>query len=352
MDQPTTPLVSIIIPAFNRANLIHNTLNSLLAQNYQNWECIVVDDGSTDNTVEVVSEFQNKDIRIQIHIRNETPKGAPTCRNIGLKKSTGKYIIFLDSDDLLLSYALESRIYFLEQNSHLDFCVSSGIRGDYPLNLESKYYYISTYKNQDVIKEFFNLTIPWITLNPTYKRASLISNEIFWDTHLKGFQDIDFHVHTITKGLKFEYLKGEPDCWWTAHNNGNIGKELGKNGIHHTQKLYILNKYKDRLTDTQAIRPLALRILNESIDNSSPIATFKPTFEILRKSRAKFNTIGIYLLKGYKMSFRYKIPVLPRIIKTLIIWTGNTELIELKPNHHFIKKEYPAKRLTKYILPS
>jgi glycosyltransferase involved in cell wall biosynthesis len=352
MDQPKTPLVSIIIPVFNRAKLIHNTLNSLLAQNYQNWECIVVDDGSTDNTIEVVSEFQNKDIRIQIHIRNETPKGAPTCRNIGLKKSIGKYIIFLDSDDLLLSYALESRICFLEQNSHLDFCVSSGIRGDYPLNLESKYYYISTYKNQDVIKEFFNLTIPWITLNPTYKRASLISNEIFWDTHLKGFQDIDFHVHTITKGLKFEYLKGEPDCWWTAHNNGNIGKELGKNGIHHTQKLYILNKYKARLTDIQALQPLALRILNESIDNSLPIATFKSTFEILQKSNTKFNTIGIYLLKGYKMSFRYKIPVLPRIIKTLIVWTGNTELIELKPNHHFIKKEYPAKRLTKYILPS
>src|SRR5690554_4305055 len=116
MDQPKTPLVSIIIPAYNRARLIHNTLNSLLAQNYQNWEGIIVDDGSTDQTATVVEQYICQDKRFRLFKRTETPKGAPKCRNIGLQRSNGKYIVFLDSDDILFKNALNERVHFLETN--------------------------------------------------------------------------------------------------------------------------------------------------------------------------------------------------------------------------------------------
>src|SRR5690554_6036808 len=92
------PLVSIIIPVFNRANLIGETLDSVLTQCYSNWECIVIDDGSTDHTIEIINGFCIKDYRFKLFIRNREPKGAPTCRNIGLSIANGQYINFFDSD--------------------------------------------------------------------------------------------------------------------------------------------------------------------------------------------------------------------------------------------------------------
>src|SRR5690554_5799485 len=96
------PLVSIIIPTFNRAHLIGETLDSVLAQTYHNWECIVVDDGSTDNTDEVMAEYIAKDARFQYHHRPAVKsKGANACRNYGFEKSKGAYIQWFDSDDLM-----------------------------------------------------------------------------------------------------------------------------------------------------------------------------------------------------------------------------------------------------------
>ena len=108
MDTIETPLVSIVIPLYNRAELIAETLQSVLMQFYQNWECIVVDDGSTDNSFQVIKSLFEKDNRIKVYERNREPKGASTCRNIGIEKSNGEYIIFLDSDDLLDSDSLVS----------------------------------------------------------------------------------------------------------------------------------------------------------------------------------------------------------------------------------------------------
>ena len=96
------PLVSIIIPTYNRAHLIGETLDSVLTQTYTHWECIVVDDGSTDETSEVMQPYLDKDPRFQYHHRPKNrPKGANACRNYGFKLSKGKYIQWLDSDDLI-----------------------------------------------------------------------------------------------------------------------------------------------------------------------------------------------------------------------------------------------------------
>lgn len=108
MDQSSTinwavPLVSIIIPTYNRAGIIRETLDSVRAQTSRNWECIVVDDGSIDDTQMIVSEYTSSDSRFSFYKRDRAPKGAPTCRNIGLHHAKGDRVIFLDSDDLLTS---------------------------------------------------------------------------------------------------------------------------------------------------------------------------------------------------------------------------------------------------------
>ena len=105
------PLVSVIIPTYNRAHLIGETLDSVLAQTYQNWECIIVDDGSTDNSDEVIGEYVNKDSRFKYYHRPEEHlPGGNGARNYGFKMSQGKYIQWFDSDDLMVAEKLELKV--------------------------------------------------------------------------------------------------------------------------------------------------------------------------------------------------------------------------------------------------
>src|SRR5690554_5283951 len=119
------PLVSIIIPTYNRAHLIGETLDSVLAQTYQNWECIVVDDGSTDNTDEVMAAYMAKDSRFQYHHRpkDRLPEGN-AARNYGFEVSKGEYIQWFDSDDLMLPEFINEKIKLFTND--LRFVICSG----------------------------------------------------------------------------------------------------------------------------------------------------------------------------------------------------------------------------------
>jgi glycosyltransferase involved in cell wall biosynthesis len=109
------PLVSIIIPTFNRAHLIGETLDSVLAQTYTNWECIIVDDGSTDNSVEVIAAYVSNDRRFQYHQRPEDrARGGNAARNYGFEISKGEYVNWLDSDDLFSENKIEEQIRLLQ----------------------------------------------------------------------------------------------------------------------------------------------------------------------------------------------------------------------------------------------
>jgi len=103
-----TPLVSIIIPTYNQANYISETLISVLAQTYKNWECIIVNDGSSDNTDEIVTEWHKKDKRFMYFIKSN--EGVSSARNYGISKSSGYYILPLDSDDIISNDYLEKAI--------------------------------------------------------------------------------------------------------------------------------------------------------------------------------------------------------------------------------------------------
>ena len=108
-------LVSIIMPSYNTGKFIQETINSVKNQTYNNWELIIVDDGSTDNTDEVVRAI--KDDRIK-YIKNKVNKGAAISRNIALREAKGKWIAFLDSDDLWKEDKLEKQIKFMEDNNY------------------------------------------------------------------------------------------------------------------------------------------------------------------------------------------------------------------------------------------
>lgn len=105
-------LVSIITPSYNTASFIGQTIESVLSQTYQNWEMIIVDDCSSDDTDEIVREYLF-DERIK-YIKNDSNSGAAISRNRALREARGKWIAFLDSDDLWDSNKLEEQIYFME----------------------------------------------------------------------------------------------------------------------------------------------------------------------------------------------------------------------------------------------
>lgn len=109
-------LVSIIMPSYNTAKFIEDTIKSVLDQTYTDWELIIVDDCSKDNTDEVVKKFLS-DKRIK-YLKNKENKGAAFSRNYALREAKGKWIAFLDSDDLWESNKLEKQIKFMETNNY------------------------------------------------------------------------------------------------------------------------------------------------------------------------------------------------------------------------------------------
>ncbi len=117
----SNPLISIITPSFNRSEIIHETAESVFNQTYPHWEWIIVDDGSTDNSWEILQGYASIDPRVRIYKRDRDPKGAAACRNIAVEKCSGDYLVFLDTDDILASFCLEQRVSAFMEDPTRDF---------------------------------------------------------------------------------------------------------------------------------------------------------------------------------------------------------------------------------------
>ncbi len=118
------PLVSIVIPLFNKSNWVIPTLRSVLNQEYSNWECIVIDDGSTDNSLDLVTSFV-KSNKGNWKIVEQKNSGQAVARNLGISLSQGKYIAMLDADDIWFRGKLQKQVSFLEKNHAVDLVYCS-----------------------------------------------------------------------------------------------------------------------------------------------------------------------------------------------------------------------------------
>lgn len=116
-------LVSIITPTYNCAKFIARTLDSVQAQTYQNWEMIIVDDRSQDNTKEIVEGYMKNDPRIQYHLL-DVNSGAAVARTVAMNLAKGAYMAFLDSDDIWMPDKLERQIKWMNDNSHAFSCTA------------------------------------------------------------------------------------------------------------------------------------------------------------------------------------------------------------------------------------
>lgn len=217
-------LVSIIIPVFNRKALVKETLQSLLYQTYQNWEAIVVDDGSTDGSFELLKEFEKKDHRIKSYQRDRFPKGAQVCRNLGIDRAKGEFVVFLDSDDLLANYCLEKRVSFMEENPTVDFAVFTVITFEKePGDLNILW---NVFNEKDDLQRFLSSDSPWQTSSPIWRKNFL--KQIRWDEDCISGQDWDFHIRALSLEPKYTKVDAVPDCFIRRDGNERISMNFFK----------------------------------------------------------------------------------------------------------------------------
>jgi len=121
LNEEQAPLVSIVLPVYNGEKYLKASLDSVLAQTYQNWELVIINDGSTDDTENLILDYQDKRIR---YLPNESNKGIIISLNRGLQESNGVFIARLDADDIALPYRIEKQVEFLSDNPDYDLCGS------------------------------------------------------------------------------------------------------------------------------------------------------------------------------------------------------------------------------------
>lgn len=154
-------LVSIITPCHNSARHIRACIESVIAQDYPHWEMLITDDGSTDNSAEIIGEYAKKDSRIRL-FRMDNASGTPAApRNNSIENARGEYIAFLDSDDVWLPNKLSEQLYFAESNnydivySYYEKISNDGVRKGKIVMTDSCYDYGKIIKTDG---------IPWLTL--------------------------------------------------------------------------------------------------------------------------------------------------------------------------------------------
>jgi len=297
------PLVSIIIPTYDRAHLIGETLDSILAQTYTNWECIVVDDGSTDNTGEILAAYCKKDNRFQYHHRpKDRPKGANACRNYGFELSKGEYVNWFDSDDLMLDNFIKAKTDLI--NKKLELIICSGNKVDNQLNNKER---IPLNEEVDLYKEYVLWSLQVLTPSVLFKKSFLNSKELFSNKIFRG-QETELFSRLFYKLDATNYkIINEPLFLYRQH----IGTKTSKNKTYNklfkeSQSFINIENFKRslELKDEELIvhlyktliKLLFLGIKNNHIENSKKIT--KKLISILKEKNKKL-TAELYVVAKF-----------------------------------------------------
>ncbi len=194
--------ISVIIPTYNRGNIIENSITSVLNQTYTNLEVLIIDDGSTDNTKEIIDKFDDKRIK---YIKLKDNYGGSNARNIGIKSATGKFISFQDSDDIFYPKKLEIQMKnIINQKSDLDFCKIKVI-------FNSSYHHFVPNSRQEINinkTNFFTELISngnFISTQSILVRKKFIEKYLF-DINMPRLQDYELLLRMIPK-VKLSYSR-------------------------------------------------------------------------------------------------------------------------------------------------
>ncbi len=250
------PLISIITPCYNYGKFLPETLENILEQTYQNWECIIVNDGSTDNTEEVCLSYVKIDERFKYIYQDN--KGLSGARNTALNHAQGKYVQLLDSDDLLEPNKLNLQVQLFEVNLNIDLIYSKitmfesddANRTYTPFNLPNNIQ--PSGKNEQIISALVtdNFFLPGCVIF----RTELFKQVGNFDENLYGLEDWDYWARAALLGKEFYYDNSEGTKLRSRNHQSNMSKVYNKmllsriqarlNIIEITEKLRNQNKLK------------------------------------------------------------------------------------------------------------
>ena len=300
-------LISIIIPTYNRAELIGETLDSIIQQTYKNWECIIVDDGSSDYTKELIQFYIEIDPRIKYYSRPvERPKGANACRNFGFEKSQGEFINWFDSDDLMMPDKLSIQVGILESyNYDLSICETWIFENfsNQKLILKSDCTWIE--KN---LEDFIAARVAWTTSIPIWRKNFFTNLKYLFDEELQAAQEWEFFCRCLFYEPKDHFIK----------------KPLVKIRKHN-QSISFSNNEK-RLRHYYKAREKIFSFLGKhnyySYFLSSYFLHFYRSFLIEKRIRKAFPILTTQLLVDQNIRYGYKIKLISALISYTIFGKG------------------------------
>ena len=319
-------MISIIIPNYNKSQYIVDTINSVRKQTYKNWECIIIDDFSSDNSAKIIQN-EIKDDRRFYFFKNIINKGGSYSRNIGLNKSSGDYILFLDSDDILSNTCLENRIFFFKNHKNLDYAIFK--MGTFYKTIGDSKLIWSDF-GRDHLNRFLSHNLPWHTMMVLWKKSTLIELDGFQES-FKRSQDVELHTRALIFNFKYEIsLNSESDCFFRIVSNriknhidflkkdilgktnyynyfkNNLkGSKILKNlkGTIFESYLIIFTFYKqDKITKTQLIDLINLLESSFDISNWSKFdKLWISIYKIIKKRKIHFKGLNfifkLFLIK-------------------------------------------------------
>lgn len=223
MQTDERPLVSIIVPVYNREKMVSRALDSLVAQSYRPLEIVLIDDGSSDNTYQVLNRWAEGHVKsnLTVIVLKQDNLGAPSARNLGIQNASGRYLQFLDSDDTLAPPKIAMQVAELE-SSHCDVAVC-----DFRCIFE-----FEALPTEKVVLNDGSLLCRmargWSIYTSTpLIRANFLKVRIQWDEKLRRFQDVDFLFRVMILANSYIYTPGVW-CNYFLHSGSQISDSYSK----------------------------------------------------------------------------------------------------------------------------
>lgn len=214
-------LISIIIPCYNSERFISSTLDMLLKQDISDCEIIIVNDGSTDNTLSILNNYESIN---NISIVNQKNLGVSIARNTGISKAKGKYIYFLDSDDIIPQNTIMKWKSWIETNINVDLITFGYISCS---NSKRIRYYVNPsfdktlFKGNELLKYFLTKRFYIHNSSCLYNRNFIINNELVYKAGVKIAEDIDWLIRVLSVAKNVYYFKDI--CWnYVIRNNSTV----------------------------------------------------------------------------------------------------------------------------------
>lgn len=239
---------SIVMPIYNAEKYMEKAINSVLMQNYNDFELILVDDGSTDESGKIADEFSEKDSRIVVlHQKNSGPA---TARNTGILNAKGEYLLFIDTDDEFEQCAFRS-IYEQLKKEPVDFLcfgyktVKKSLKKENTIDLKPKYKLYKTIeeilKEQLSIVNSFFFSVVW---NKAYKVSFIKDNNIFMKNDVYVGSDLCFNLEVLEKAKNYceldkslyKYIVQNPNSICTRYDSKKFEREIK---VHHFRNDYL-----------------------------------------------------------------------------------------------------------------